>query len=188
MARKRPTLAALALLALSAILARTLPAAEAPPKPPAEPRRLVDLVKPGEKVPSPLAISSQFERIFVVRMTFGTDLLEGLKQAVEREKIRNAVILSGIGSLTSYHVHVVSNTTFPSTNTFFKQEGPYDLTCVNGYVINGRVHAHVTFSDDKQALAGHLEPGTRIFTIGLVTLGVFPDDVDLEHLDDKNWR
>lgn len=150
--------------------------------------KLTDLVKPGEPVPSPLTFSSDFKRVVIVRMTYGTDMLEGLEKAVEREKIRNAVILSGIGSLTSYHVHVVGNTTFPSQNVFVKGEGPYDLTAVNGYVVNGRVHAHITLSDDKRALAGHLEPGTRAFTFIIVTLGVFGDQVDLDRLDDKSWR
>jgi len=156
----------------------------APPKA----RKLTDLVKPGEPVPSSLAFSSNFERIVLVRMTYGTDMLDALIKAVEREKIKNAVILSGIGSLTSYHVHAVSNTTFPSKNIFYKDEGPYDLTAVEGYVIGGRVHAHITFSSDKICLGGHLEPGTRVFTFCIVTIGVFPDDVDLTRLDDKDWR
>jgi predicted DNA-binding protein with PD1-like motif len=150
--------------------------------------RLADRVKEGMPVPSPLSFTSKFDRIVIVRMTYGTDMLEGLKQAVGQEKINNAVILSGIGSLVSYHVHVVSNTTFPSENAFIKAEGPYDLTAVNGYVMGGRVHAHITFSDDQKAMAGHLEPGTRAFTFIIVTLGVFGDEVDLDRLDDKNWR
>ncbi len=150
--------------------------------------RLVDRVRPGEPVPSTLTFSSRFERVVIARMTFGTDVLEGLNRAVADEGIRNAVILSGIGSLTAYHLHSVSNTTFPSENVFYKGEGPWDLTAVNGYVIDGRIHAHVTITNEKQALAGHLEPGTRTFTFVLVTFGVFGGDVDLSRLDDKNWR
>jgi len=55
-------------------------------------------------------------------------------------------------------------------------------------VIKGRVHAHLTFSNEVRALGGHLEPGTKIFTFGIVTLGVFGNEVDLERLDDLNWR
>ena len=124
----------------------------------------------------------------LVRTTYETDLLEALEEAVRREGIDNAVILSGIGSLVSYHIHVVSNTTFPSEIAFVKDEGPYDLTAVAGYVVGGRVHAHITLSDDKRCLAGHLELGTRTFTFAIVTLGVFGDEVDLDRLDDKTWR
>jgi len=41
-----------------------------------------------------------------------TDMLEGLKQAVAREKIKNAVFISGFGSVTSYRVHVVATRHF----------------------------------------------------------------------------
>jgi hypothetical protein len=124
----------------------------------------------------------------IVRLTYGSDLLEGLKRAVAEEKIKSAVILNGIGSLTSYHIHTVGNTVFPSTDVFMKGEGPFDLTAVSGYVVDGRVHAHITFSNEQKALAGHLEPGTKAFTFAIITLGVLPDDVDLTRLDDKDWR
>ena len=154
----------------------------------ARPNRLTDLVKEGDPIPSTLTFSSKFDRIVIARMTYEADLLDGLKQAVAREKIRNAVILSGIGSVKAYHLHSVSNTTFPSENVFYKAEGPHDLTNVEGYVVDGRVHCHMTLTNDKGAIAGHLEPGTKAFTFVIVTLGVFGDEVDLSRLDDKTWR
>ena len=69
-------------------------------------------------------ITSSFSRIVVVRLKNGTDLLEGLQKAVEKEKIKNAVILSGIGSLTDYHVHTVGNRTFPPEGVFMKDDTP----------------------------------------------------------------
>jgi predicted DNA-binding protein with PD1-like motif len=140
-----------------------------------------------ESAPEVYTVSSQFERIVVVRLKRGTDLLDGLKKAVEREKIRNAAILSGVGSLTAYHVHAVSNTTLPAKNIFYKAEGPQDLLNVNGFVMNGRVHAHIVFSDDKKGLGGHLEPGTTVFTFAIITLGVLPDGADLTRFDEPGW-
>ena len=150
--------------------------------------RLADLVKDGEQVPSPLTFTTQFERIVIARMTFGTDLLKGLQDAVQRENIRSAIILCGIGSLTSYHVHSIAKTTLPSENIFYKAEGPYDLLNVTGYVINGRVHAHITVTNEDKAIGGHLEPGTSVYTFGIVTIGILSEDVDLNRLDDTNWR
>lgn len=140
-----------------------------------------------ESAPEVYTISGSFERIVVVRVRRGVDLLDGLKKAVEREGIRNAAILSGVGSLTSYHVHAVDNTTLPAKNVFYKAEGPQDLLNVNGYVIDGRIHAHIVFSDDEKGLGGHLEPGTTVFTFAIVTLGVMPDGVNLARFDDPNW-
>ncbi len=146
---------------------------------------------PAEKeaaVPETYTVSGRFTRIVVVRMKNQVDMLAGLREAVAREKIRNAVILSGAGSLVSYHVHVVSNTTLPATEAFFKGEGPFDLVTANGYIIDGRVHCHITFSTPEKSLGGHLEPGTRVFTFAIVTLGVLDEKTSLKRFDDSSWR
>jgi predicted DNA-binding protein with PD1-like motif len=140
-----------------------------------------------ESAPEVYTVSGQFTRVVVVRIKRGMDLLDGLKKAVEREKIRNAAILSGVGSLTSYHVHAVSNTTLPAQNIYYKGEGPQDLLNVNGYVMDGRVHAHIVFSDNQKGLGGHLEPGTTVFTFAILTLGVLPDGADLRRFDEPGW-
>jgi predicted DNA-binding protein with PD1-like motif len=57
---------------------------------------------------------------------------------------------------------------------------------MNGYVIDGRVHAHLTMANPDHAFGGHLEPGTNVFTFAIVTLGVF--DGDLSRVDDKTYR
>ncbi len=146
---------------------------------------------PAEKeaaVPDTYTVSGHFTRIVVVRMKNQVDMLAGLREAVAKEKIRNAVILSGAGSLVSYHVHVVSNTTLPATETFFKGEGPFDLVTANGYIIDGRVHCHITFSTPEKSMGGHLEPGTRVFTFAIITLGVLDDATSLKRFDDSSWR
>lgn len=124
----------------------------------------------------------------MVRLKNQVDMLQGLRDAVVREKIKNAVILGGAGSLVSYHVHVVSNTTLPATEAFFKEEGPFDLLTTNGYILDGRVHAHISFSNPQKAMGGHLEPGTRVFTFAIITLGVLEDNSDLKRFDDSTWR
>ncbi len=144
--------------------------------------------KMQDQVPDAVTASGQFERVIVVRMKQGADLLKGLNSAVEKETIKNAVILSGIGSLVSYHIHVVDNNTFPSENVFIENNTPVDLTSVNGYIFDGRVHAHINISDERLALGGHLEPGTEVFTFAIITIGVFNDEVKLDRFDDKYWR
>ncbi len=141
----------------------------------------------GPSAPAIHSISNNFDRIVVARLKHGTDLLDGLNKVVKKERINNAVILSGFGSLTSYHVHAVDNTTFPTKNVFFKAEGPQDLLNVNGCVIDGRVHAHITFSDEEKALGGHLEPGASVFTFAIITLGVLGEDANLRRFDDSKW-
>jgi predicted DNA-binding protein with PD1-like motif len=84
---------------------------------------------------------------------------------------------------------VVGNRTFPSKDLYIRNpEAPADIAGMNGYVIDGRVHTHITFADGNKAFGGHLEPGTEVFTFAMVTLGVLSDGVDFSHLDDKTYR
>lgn len=143
----------------------------------------------SEAVPEVYAVSSQLQRVVVLRFKYQTDLLAGLERAVKQERIQNAVILSGIGSVRNYQLHSVSNREFPSRNIFVKAaEKPADIVSVNGYIIQGRVHAHMTLADDRRAYGGHLEPETSVFTFAIVTLGVVEDDADFKRLDDKTYR
>ncbi len=140
-------------------------------------------------VPEVKSIPTQFERVVVLRFKFGVDLLAGLEQAVKQNKIQNGVILNGFGSVRNYQVHQVSNRTLPSKNMFVKDpSAPADIAAMSGFVLNGRLHPHITLADPERAFGGHLEPGTNVFTFAVVTIGVLPDSLDLHNLDDKNYR
>jgi predicted DNA-binding protein with PD1-like motif len=157
----------------------------------------IEIVKPAANdalpnnpaVPDVYALDGKIERIVVLRFKFDTDLLAGLERLVKEQRIKNAVILSGIGSVRGYHIHQVSNRTLPSKNIFVKDpEAPADIAGMNGYVFDGAVHAHITLANPDRAFGGHLEPGTTVFTFAIVTLGVLPDSMDLKRADDKNYR
>jgi len=141
-----------------------------------------------DQVPAVYTQSSDLQRIVVVRLKYGTDMLDGLEQAVAREKIKNAVVLSGFGSVTAYHVHVVGNTTFPPKDIFTKAGGPYDLLTVSGLIMGGRVHAHITLATPQRVIGGHLEAGTSVFTFTNISLAVVSDSVDLSRNDDWKWH
>ena len=143
----------------------------------------------SDKVPDVYAVSGQFDRIVVLRFKFKTDLLGGMEKIVKQQKIRNAVILAGAGGVRGYHIHQVSNRDFPSKNTFEKDpDAPADLISMNGYIIDGKIHAHMTLANPDRAFGGHLEPGTEIFTFGIVTIGVMKEGADFTRLDDKTYR
>lgn len=140
-------------------------------------------------VPDVYALSGRFERILVLRFKFDTDLLGGMEKILKQEKVKNAVILSGAGSVRGYHVHQVSNRTFPSKNMYEKDPtAPADLISMNGYVIDGKLHAHLTLATPDKAFGGHLEPGTSVFTFAIITVGVLNDETDLRRVDDKTYR
>ena len=109
-------------------------------------------------------------RFVAVRLDPGEDVLLSLRAAVEEKGIRNAAILSGVGSLDRYHFHVVKTTNMPPGNTFVQGEGPFDILTVTGLVVDGKVHAHITFSNTELAMGGHLEEGCRVLTFAVVVM------------------
>jgi predicted DNA-binding protein with PD1-like motif len=143
----------------------------------------------SDEVPDGYAIDAKFERMVILRFKHKADLLASMEKVIEKEGIKNALILAGAGSVRNYHIHSVSNRDFPSKNIFTKDPtDPADLVSMNGYVIDGRIHAHMTLTNGRHAFGGHHEPETNVFTFAIVTLGVLCDDVDLSKIDDKTYR
>jgi uncharacterized protein len=149
-----------------------------------------DDAKPNSsRIPDVYAIAGHFDRIVILRFKYKADLLAGMQQMVKQQNIKNGVILSAIGSVRGYQIHEVSNRTLPSKDTFVKNPtAPADLIGMTGYIINGRIHPHVTLANPDRAFGGHLEPGTTVFTFAIVTIGVLDDAVDLSRVDDKSYR
>jgi uncharacterized protein len=149
-----------------------------------------DDIRPNsDRVPEGYALNASVQRIVVLRFKFGTDLLAGLKRMVKEEKIQNAVILSGFGSVRNFQVHQVSNREMPPKDVYVNNpSAPADIISMSGMVADGRVHPHITLANADKAFGGHLEPGTNVFTFAVVTLGVLDDKVDLSRVDDWNNR
>lgn len=119
-------------------------------------------------------VSNSFRTVFV-RLDPGEDVLDSLRAAVTEQGIKSAAFISGVGSLDRYHVHVVKTTNLPPGNTFFSGEGPFDILTVTGFVIEGEVHAHITFSNPDLAMGGHLEQGCRVLTFAVIALAETTD-------------
>src|SRR5579871_2580097 len=62
----------------------------------------------NDKVPDVYPIEGKFDHVVILRFKYQADLLTGLESMVKQQKIRNAVILAGIGSVRGYHFHAVS--------------------------------------------------------------------------------
>ncbi len=114
-------------------------------------------------------------RYIALRLDPGEDVLLALRQAIRDHSIQNAAILSGVGSLDRYHFHVVKTTNMPPGNTFVRGEGPFDILTVTGLVVDGEVHAHITFSNTDLAMGGHLEEGCRVLTFAVLVIAEAPD-------------
>ena len=142
----------------------------------------------SSKVPDVYAITGHFDRIVVLRLKYNVDFLAGLQEMVRQEHIQNGVILAAVGSVRGYQLHQVANGTFPVKNTYVKNPtGAADVVSMNGYVIEGKVHAHMTLATPDKVIAGHLEPDTRVFTFAIVTIGVM-NGADFSRVEDMTYR
>jgi predicted DNA-binding protein with PD1-like motif len=122
-------------------------------------------------------------RFVALRLNPGEDVLLSLRDAVREHGIRNGVFVSGVGSLSRYHYHVVKTTNDPPGNTYIRGDGPFDILAVTGMVLDGKVHAHITFSNSEVAMGGHMEEGCRVLTFAMVVL-VETRDADFAGWDD----
>ncbi len=128
-----------------------------------------------------IAHSAAIRRLVVVRLNPGEDVLLSLREAVRDSGITHGLILSGVGSLDRYHVHVVKTTNMPPGNVFVKGEGPFDILTITGLIVNGEVHAHVAFSNTEGGYGGHIEEGCRVLTFAVIVL------VEADNVDFTGW-
>ena len=150
-----------------------------------------DDARPNDpKVPDSYVLSGKFDRVLVIRAKNKTDLLTEMEKQVKAQNIKNAVILSGIGSVRGYRFHNVAGRDYPVPDMFVSAPTtPADFIGMNGYVVNGVIHAHIILAlgDNKgTTVSGHLEKGTEVLTFAIVTLGVM--NTDLGRVDDLTYR
>ena len=150
-----------------------------------------DDARPNDpKVPDSYVQSGKFDRVLVIRAKNKTDLLTEMEKQVKAQNIKNAVILSGIGSVRGYRFHNVAGRDYPVPDMFVSAPNtPADFIGMNGYVVNGVIHAHIILAlgDNKgTTVSGHLEKGTEVLTFAIVTLGVM--NTDLGRVDDLTYR
>jgi len=103
--------------------------------------------------------SMSVKGIHILRIDPGEDVLEVVKQFVQEANLRQAVVLGGYGTLAAYHLHWVTHNRIPTENRFGRGEGGIEILSMNGLVVEGEPHIHVTLSMPDGAFGGHLEPG-----------------------------
>jgi predicted DNA-binding protein with PD1-like motif len=128
-------------------------------------------------------LTTRIRELRMVRFDPDQDLLVELRNYAADHGIKNAVILNGIGSSKSYSYHVVSSPDLPPEEIYPKEKRALDIVSVQGFILNGRVHAHLLFSDEKISFGGHLEEGVSLLTFAILTLGIVDDDGDISRWD-----
>ena len=126
---------------------------------------------------------TSLKRVILVRIAPQEDILLGLQQAVGDHGIVNGLILTGFGSVRQSHFHVVMSNELPPKESCPQNIQPLDICSFNGFVIEGRVHCHIDFSDERSGFGGHLEEGTLALTFANIAIGEIEEGVSIAGWD-----
>jgi len=110
------------------------------------------------------------ERIIIINLQRGEKLLESIREQLKKNGIRNAVVLSAIGSLQKAVFHRVTSMEESPVDEFITLEKPLELASLQGLVIDGEPHFHMVVSDLSQTYTGHLEEETTVLYLAEISL------------------
>nr|PZN09595.1 MAG: DNA-binding protein [Caldicoprobacter oshimai] len=131
--------------------------------------------------------TQEIGRIFVLRLDQGDMVLESINELIVKEGIKDAVVVSGIGTLDRCTLHMVMTTGYPPVEHFERWEDkPLELASIDGIIADGKPHLHAVVSDREKAYAGHLENGCRVLYLAEIVI-VEVKSLDLTRVpNDKN--
>ena len=103
---------------------------------------------------------NNFGRVIAINLKPGDLLLESIKAELADSGVKNAILVSAIGSLCKLNYHVIGATTQQPQDLYRSIEAPVEMGVMQGMVLDGAPHIHmVSSTPDGTTHIGHLEPG-----------------------------
>ena len=109
-------------------------------------------------------------RTFILRMERGDLLREKIAELCRNEKVRDAVVLSGIATFDIVNIQMSNTVGFPMGYDVHNLSEPLELASLDGTIINGEPHIHGVIGNGNKTWAGHLLNGCRILYLGEVVI------------------
>ena len=103
--------------------------------------------------------------VHVVRVDPGEDVLKSVEAFLGAAGVTQAVVAGGYGTLAASHLHWVAHNRIPTDNIFRRDDGGIEILSMNGLVVGGAPHIHVTLSTPQGAYGGHLEEGCIAYVL-----------------------
>lgn len=129
-------------------------------------------------------VTNNYGRLVVLHLAKGDKVLESIRGELERLGIKDAVLLSAIGSLRKLTFHTITKTSDVSVDEYITLEEPFELGAMQGLVLNGEPHIHLVCSDPQKMYLGHLENETEVqYLMELAFLEIL--DLDLIRRKDQ---
>lgn len=105
-------------------------------------------------------------KVHVLRLRPGADLLKGITDYVQRNKIAAGIVLTTVGSLTETRLRFANR---PEATT---KTGKMEIVSLVGTVEPGGGHLHLSASDGNGVtIGGHLMEGCKIYTTAEIAIG-----------------
>lgn len=115
--------------------------------------------------------TQQMGRTFVLRLDQGDMVLENINELIAKEGIKDAVVISAIGTLDMCVLHMVTTTAYPAVEHFERWENkPLELSSIDGIIADGKPHLHAVVADSEKAYSGHLENGCRVLYLAEIVI------------------
>ena len=73
----------------------------------------------------------------------GDKVLESIQSEMDRLGVKNAVLLSAIGSMRKLTFHVITETTDKSVDKFITIEDAIEVGEMQGLILDGETHLHI---------------------------------------------
>jgi predicted DNA-binding protein with PD1-like motif len=115
-------------------------------------------------------VSEGLGRVVILSFDRGEKLREGIRDKLKELGIRNAVVISAIGTFEKARFHRIITTDQRPKDEIFEIAGPMELAAVDGIVADGEPHLHMAFQDLDRAYAAHLEDGSVICYLAEIVL------------------
>ncbi|MFW5991662.1 MAG: PPC domain-containing DNA-binding protein [Halanaerobiaceae bacterium] len=114
-------------------------------------------------------------RIVVLNFERGEKLLEGIKEKLAELGIKDAVLISGIGTFSQARIHRVTTLKEEPTEEYIEYNNPIELSSVDGMVVDGEPHLHMTFTDLNKTYSGHLEDDSVVLYLAEIVFAELKD-------------
>ena len=107
-------------------------------------------------------VGKAYGRHVIMQLAKGELILESIQSEIERLGIRCGVVTSGIGSARKLVYHRIASTADNPSNEFLTVTEPMEIGALQGVIVDGQAHLHITCCTREGTFAGHLEPGSEV--------------------------
>jgi hypothetical protein len=109
-----------------------------------------------------------------VRCDPGDDLLGSIARAVEDHGLRDATVVTGVGTLSRLRVYYLDAAKLSrpreERDVVVEESGNWEITSLSGVVADGEPHVHVGVHEGDRTLGGHLLAGSPVSALAEVML------------------